>query len=351
MRAGVTTVLAWTNRVLMSLVAGAWWVAACLAPVLIACSGRLSETASDASFIDRMRPADAGIDGSISLTCPTTLLARAVPFFCCRDLIWWGAGYTLLIDENVAPAGGDLGQTFFETTDATGALLAGPTPVTPSDGVSRHLLHAAFSGTEYGITHNESQTTTFMRTDAHLVPIAGSTVTLGTTNFLGYGGDVNIAAVAWSHQRWGVAWGVESGDGMTTTLYFRTFDARGAPVAPAQILGPGGLSDNGTPMIATSAGWAILASGALGLSDIAPAILYEIDVQGNVRSVRLPFNALRASLASNGTMYGVVADHIGRQKRAVTSKATRRLRWCKSAGASWLEVSQRSAAAWPVCPA
>jgi hypothetical protein len=265
-----------------------------------------------APAVDSGSPVDSGsADSSVPFdaaeaapgSCPTGPLARTVGAHpsILPSMVWTGDGYTIVIDEVVSQSP-LTAQLTFEKTDSTGALLAGPTPITPSDGVSRFWPRVAFSGTQYGITFVQAETEIeFLRTDATLTPIPGSTVTLGPTNGL-TGSTIGTAAVAWSGQTWGVAWSVSS-NSVASTLYFERFDATGAPIGAAQTLGPYGLSDNGTPLIATSSGWAIVVSAS-------PAVLLEIDPQGNVRTVTLPFDALRASLATNGALYGVVADAV-----------------------------------------
>jgi hypothetical protein len=261
-------------------------------------SGVADSGAVDSSAADSTAPFDAGEAG-----CPTGTLARTVGAHrsSLPSLLWTGEGYTVVIDEVVTeqPFTSEL---TFEKTDPTGARIAGPTAITPDDGVSRYWPRASFSGTEYAITYIQAEATTMlMRTDANLVPISGSEVSLAANN--GYiGSTFGTAAVAWSGGTWGVAWAIST-DSVTSTLYFSRFDGSGAPVGTVQTLGPYGLANNGTPMIATSTGWAIVASAS-------PAVLLEIDMQGNPRTVTLPFDAFQASLATNGTEYGVVADAI-----------------------------------------
>jgi hypothetical protein len=244
---------------------------------------------TDAPFVDA---GSSGPPGDGSLACPTTLLNRAVGGHAApAGMTWWGAGYTLIIANG--------GQMSAETTDATGAFLAGPSAI-PSPTNQVYWPRVAFSGREYGITYRDGSTMSFMRTDAAFVPVAGSNLPVGNANHF-FGNAFGTEAVAWSNQTWGVAWAQTTDTLNDATLYFQRFDTTGAPVAPAQVLGANGLSGVGVPMIATSEGWSILGSGS-------PAVLYEISVQGNVRTVSLPFNALTGSLASNGVEYGVAAD-------------------------------------------
>jgi hypothetical protein len=257
--------------------------------------------ASDATapMRDAAMPVDANDAGPV--TCPTTLLARTVGAYPSASpvMTWWGGGYTIILDQMVP---GETGwQLAFEKTDGVGDLLAGPAAITPDDGVSRVGPRVAFSGTEYGLTYNAGNTTTFSRTDGALTLIAGSDVALGDTGG-SFGGTTGTSAVAWSGQAWGVAWSEMTAAG-ASTLSFERFDATGAPLT-APVLGAYGLSDSGVPLIATTAGWALLASGS-------PGALFEIGGGGAVRSVPLPFDVFRGSLATDGTQYAVVADANG----------------------------------------
>jgi hypothetical protein len=203
-------------------------------------------------------------------------------------MTWVGSGYTIIIDEVVSESPFVI-ELSYEKTDGTGALVSGPTAITQNDGVSRNWPRVAFSGTEYGITYIEGGTIVFERFDASLVAVPSSKVVLSTAT--------GIAAVAWSGQAWGVAWG----DG---SLHFQRFDATGTALGPAVMLGAMGLtgiSENGVPLIATSTGWAMVSNGY-------PATVYEIDFQGTMRQAALPFDASRASIASNGSLYAVAAD-------------------------------------------
>lgn len=246
--------------------------------------------AGDASLVDASGPPPQGDGG---LVCPTALVEHSVgPFAASVEpagMTWWGSGYTL-----ITSIGGTL---VAEVTDGDGAVLAGPTNIQSSSAA--YWPRIAFSGSEYGVTYRAGQTLSFMRTDTAFAPIGGSNVALaGPTPY--FGNTLGTEAVAWSNGTWGVAWAV-SPDAVTSTLYFQRFDATGAPMGSPQTLGATGLSDVGVPMIATLGGWAILGSGS-------PGVLYEIDAQGNVRSVPLPFNVYTGSLTSSGTDYGIAAD-------------------------------------------
>jgi hypothetical protein len=258
-------------------------------------AGRFDGGRLDAGGLDA-GPIDAG-----PVDCPTSPTARTVGAHrsALPAMTWWGAGYTVILDEVVTE------QTFttnltFEKTDATGALLAGPSPILPDDGVSRLWPRVAFSGSEYGIAYLEDvgRRPTFLRTDASLAPIAGSKLALGNA-----GATVGSVAVGWSNQTWAVAWNEGPASG-PITLYVQRFDPSGAPLALPQNVGPGTITDNGVPMIPTAAGWTIVTTGS-------PARLYEIDAQGTVRELDLPFGAARDSVAYSGTLYAVVGDTLG----------------------------------------
>jgi hypothetical protein len=258
-------------------------------------AGRFDASDSGSPLSDAS-PFDAG-----PIQCPTSATSRTVGAHrsALPALTWWGAGYTVILDEVVTEQPFTMNLTY-EKTDATGALLEGPSLIVPDDGVSRYWPRVAFSGSQYGIAYLEdpARRPTFLRTDATLAPIAGSKIALGSSAITG-----GPVAIAWSNQTWAVAWN-ETAAGSTAALFVQLIDASGAASTPPQNVGPGYVSDNGVPMIPTAAGWAIVTTGF-------PSHLYEIDAHGTVRSLDLPFGASRASLASNGTVYAVVADAPG----------------------------------------
>ncbi|MBX7116712.1 MAG: choice-of-anchor D domain-containing protein [Myxococcaceae bacterium] len=247
--------------------------------------------------------ADAGsFDGGTldagGLTCPTAPAVRNIGAYrsALPDLVWWGAGYTAVLDEVVSENPFTL-QLYLEKTDALGQRLGARMVLTANNnGVSDFWPRIDFSGSEYGITFLHGLQTprraTFMRADAALNPLAGSTLTLGGTGVQQTG-----TAVAWGHGQWGVAW-ADNG------IWFRRLTAAGVPAAPAKHVGSGALSDNGKTLIATPNGWAIVASAN-------PGLVYEIGVDDSVRSVTLPFNTHRSSIATDGTQYAVATAATG----------------------------------------
>jgi hypothetical protein len=185
-----------------------------------------------------------------------------------------------------------------ETVDGTGALTSGPKTI---DQNSDHTgPRIGFSGTEYGITYLTSNCGTyFIRTDTSFVPIPQSLVALNPKGTPCSGG--NAAAVAWSNGLWGVTWSTIVIDpsmnyDYVAVQYFQSFDVTGAATAPAETLGRTLLPTIGTPIVATSNGWAVLGSG----------VLYEIPIHGSVHAITLP---VTGSLAANPTEYAVVGAY------------------------------------------
>jgi hypothetical protein len=259
-------------------------------------AGFADAVAPDADAPDLGTPDSGGAIDVGPVSCPSSVAARTVGSHrsALPALTWWGGGYTIVIDEVVSESP-FVFELFLEQTDATGRRIAGPIQISPNDGSSSFWPRIAFSGSEYGIVHLEGQSrrATFMRADASLRPIAGSITPLGS------GPTDTTAAIAWGHDSWGAAWSIDNGG-----VRFRRFDRSGTPIGQEVIVGAAYLSDNGTPMIATSRGWAIVSAGS-------PAAVYEIDLTGMVRTVVLPFNANRSSIASDGTQYAVVAGDNG----------------------------------------
>lgn len=246
--------------------------------------------AADASAPDAARIPDAG-----PVSCPTAPTARptgtlrtALP-----SVVWWGAGYTIVLDQVVSEAAFQL-QLFLEQTDATGARTAGPTPLTPA-GTQALWPRIAYSGAEYGVTYLEGagRAAAWVRADANLQPIAGSHVVVAAS--------AGAVAVAWGHGQWAVVWSAPN----TSGVQLQRFDAAGQPLGPPSTLGPGFISDAGQPIVTTPRGFAVIAT------DYGDGHLYEVDPQGTVRVVELPFRATRASIATDGVELAVVAGDRG----------------------------------------
>lgn len=244
---------------------------------------------------DAAAPDAAPIPDAGPVSCPTAPSARpagtlrtALP-----SVVWWGAGYTIVLDQVVSEAAFQL-QLFLEQTDATGARTAGPTPVTPA-GTQALWPRIAYSGTEYGITYLEGagRAAAWVRADANLQPIAGSHVVVAAS--------AGAVAVAWGHGQWAVVWADPSVSGVR----LQRFDAAGQPLGAPSMLGPGFISDAGQPIVTTPRGFAVVAT------DYGDGHLYEIDPQGTVRVVELPFRAARASIATDGVELAVVAGDRG----------------------------------------
>jgi hypothetical protein len=230
--------------------------------------------------------------------CPTTLQQHDVGMqqSALPDLTWFGAGYTLAIDEVVSPSPWHT-EIFLQKTDPSGAPIGAHVAFTVDDGVSSLWPSISFSGTEYAVAYLDGTTrrATLQRADANLQPIPGSTVVLGAA-----AGNQSLAAVAFSNGGWGVAWS-ESGGG----VWLQRFDTSGAAVGTPIDLGAGWLSENGTSLIATAEGWAVLATGTT-------TTLVEVSAGGTVTPTVLPFSSGRGSLATDGTQYFVVAgDNTG----------------------------------------
>jgi hypothetical protein len=280
--------------------------------------------ASDASFIEGSRPdagqADAGdpdagqqdsgtpdsgmtdsgapLPDAGPVICPTVLQQHDVGTqqSALPDLTWWGAGYTLAIDQVVSPSPWHT-EIFLQKTDPSGAPIGALVPFTVDDGLSSLWPSIAFSGTEYAVAYLDGTTrrATLQRADSNLQPIPGSTVVLGDAS-----GNQSLAAVAFSNGRWGAAWS-ESGGG----VWLQRFDTSGAAVGTPIDVGTGWLSENGHSLIATAEGWAVLATGTT-------TTLVEISADGAVTPTVLPFSSGRGSLATDGTQYFVVTgDNTG----------------------------------------
>jgi hypothetical protein len=200
------------------------------------------------------------------------------------------------IDQVVSPSPWHT-EIFLQRTDPSGAPLGALVPLTVDDGVSSLWPSVAFSGTEFAVAYLDGTTrrATMQRADANLQPIPGSTVVLGAP-----AGNQTLAAVAFSNGRWAAAWS-ESGGG----VWLQRFDTSGATVGTAIDLGTGWLSENGTSLIPTATGWAVLGTGNT-------TTLFEVSADGAVTPTVLPFSSGRGSLATDGTQYFVVVgDNTG----------------------------------------
>ena len=254
-----------------------------------------ADASVDAAAADAAAPDAAPIPDAGPVTCPTAPTAR--PAGTLRSalpaLVWWGAGYTIVLDQVVLEASFQL-QLFLEQTDATGARTAGPTPLTPA-GTQALWPRIAYSGTEYGVTYLEGagRAAAWVRADANLQPIAGSHVVVAAS--------AGAVAVAWGHGQWAVVWSAPN----TSGVQLQRFDAAGQRLGPPSTLGPGFISDAGHPIVTTPRGFAVVAT------DYGNGHVYEVDPQGTVRVVELPFRTSRASIATDGVELAVVAGERG----------------------------------------
>src|SRR5262249_10917977 len=81
---------------------------------------------------------DTGAKDAGPIPCPVRALSRTVGTHraALPAIVWSGTGYTMVIDEIVSEQPFRVALTM-EKADATGARVAGPVPITPSDGVDR----------------------------------------------------------------------------------------------------------------------------------------------------------------------------------------------------------------------
>ena len=217
------------------------------------------------------------------------------PFFSALPaIIWVGSGYVVAVDERVTAT---TYEVSLQRTDARGALVAGPSPISPVDGFSSIWPSVSFSGVQYGITWLDDRNVTrrvyFARADANLQKILGSEVALSTLGVAAGG-----AHVVWSPvlNEWGVAWS----EGQN--LVFERLSPDGASLG-RRTLGSGNVSEAGNPLTATPTGWALVSSGngtsVFGLGTGAPVI------------TPLPNPAQRASIAYGAGQLAVAYDTAG----------------------------------------
>jgi hypothetical protein len=209
------------------------------------------------------------------------------------NITWVGSGYVVAIDESL----GTTWEVSLLRTDARGANVAGPSPITSPDGFASVWPSVSFSGVQYGVTWLDDRPpgrrAYFARADGNLQKIPGSEIVLST------GLSAGAARVVWSPalNQWGLAWSDNQG------LFFERLDPSGASLGRINLGATGRfLSDAGNPLVATPTGWALITTGTPFVVELGAAAPVFIP---------LPGGANRASIAYGAGQLAAVYDSSG----------------------------------------